>query len=424
MRSSGSSRPLPCPSTRWPGERSPAGGRALGQSGSEARLDPGRRRRAAGVTRVRSTPGDRRARRSTRDARWCRSPPTTTWGWPGHPAVVTAAHEALDRWGAGAGASRLVTGTRPVHPLPKRRSPTGTGPRPPSSFRPGSPPTSRCCRCSGTPGTPGLLRRAEPRHDHRRMPALPFRRLGLPPPPTSPTWGRARLRAPAVPAHFGRHRRGLLHGRRRRPPDGLAALCRRHGALLVLDEAHAVLGPHAGDATSPTTHGQVVRVGTLSKTLGSLGGFVAASRDVVDLLVNRARSYIFSTAPTPADAAAALAALGVLDPPTGRPGRRGWPGSSIGCRRPGTRRPATRARSSRSCSGAEQAALDASAALLDEGLWVRPSGRPRCPSAPAGSGSRCRRRTRDATWPGCCGLSRRRDPAAAGGRRAPAPTAW
>ena len=55
-----------------------------------------------------------------------------------------------------------------------------------------------------------------------------------------------------------------------------------------------------------------MRVGTLSKTLGSLGGFVAASRDVVDLLINRARPYIFSTAPTPADAAAALAALRVL----------------------------------------------------------------------------------------------------------------
>ena len=63
-----------------------------------------------------------------------------------------------------------------------------------------------------------------------------------------------------------------------------------------------------------------MRVGTLSKTLGSLGGFVAASRDVVDLIVNRARSYIFSTAPTPADAAAALAALRVsCARPKGRP---------------------------------------------------------------------------------------------------------
>ena len=77
---------------------------------------------------------------------------------------------------------------------------------------------------------------------------------------------------------------------------------RRHGALLVLDEAHAVLGPDlppAPIARGSRTADAWCRVGTLSKTLGSLGGFVAASRDVVDLLVNRARPYIFSTAPTP-----------------------------------------------------------------------------------------------------------------------------
>ena len=53
-------------------------------------------------------------------------------------------------------------------------------------------------------------------------------------------------------------------------------------------------------------------MGTLSKTLGSLGGFVAASRSISDLIVNRARSYIFTTASTPADAAAALAAIDVV----------------------------------------------------------------------------------------------------------------
>ena len=53
-------------------------------------------------------------------------------------------------------------------------------------------------------------------------------------------------------------------------------------------------------------------MGTLSKTLGSVGGFVAGSRRFVELLVNRARSFIFTTAPAPADTAAALAALRVL----------------------------------------------------------------------------------------------------------------
>jgi 7-keto-8-aminopelargonate synthetase-like enzyme/dethiobiotin synthetase len=91
--------------------------------------------------------------------------------------------------------------------------------------------------------------------------------------------------------------------------EGLARLCRRHGALLVLDEAHAVLGP---DSTGLQTEVELLRVGTLSKALGSLGGFVAGTRRWIELVVNRARPFIFTTAPTPADSAAALAALDVV----------------------------------------------------------------------------------------------------------------
>src|SRR5262249_49074740 len=56
---------------------------------------------------------------------------------------------------------------------------------------------------------------------------------------------------------------------------------------------------------------EALRIGTLSKTLGALGGFVAGPRAFVDLLVNAARPFIFTTAPTPADTAAALAALAI-----------------------------------------------------------------------------------------------------------------
>ncbi len=58
--------------------------------------------------------------------------------------------------------------------------------------------------------------------------------------------------------------------------------------------------------------GRTVVVGTMSKALGSVGGFVAAPRPIVDLIVNRARSLIFTTAPSPVDAAAALAAVGLV----------------------------------------------------------------------------------------------------------------
>lgn len=91
--------------------------------------------------------------------------------------------------------------------------------------------------------------------------------------------------------------------------DGLLDVCRRRHALLVLDEAHAVLGPHVPLNLDGVT---VLRVGTLSKSLGSLGGWVAGDAAMIDLLVNRARTYIFTTALSPADTAAGLAALGVL----------------------------------------------------------------------------------------------------------------
>lgn len=88
------------------------------------------------------------------------------------------------------------------------------------------------------------------------------------------------------------------------PLPALAELCRDQGALLVLDEAHAALGPKL--AATPGL--QVLRVGTLSKTLGALGGFVAGPGRLIELLINRARTFIFTTGLSPADTAAALAA--------------------------------------------------------------------------------------------------------------------
>src|SRR5205807_5984600 len=67
------------------------------------------------------------------------------------------------------------------------------------------------------------------------------------------------------------------------PVDELVEVCAKHGALLVLDEAHAVLGPHVDVPEGA----DVLRVGTLSKTLGALGGFVAGPAPFIDLLVNR-----------------------------------------------------------------------------------------------------------------------------------------
>jgi 7-keto-8-aminopelargonate synthetase-like enzyme len=93
------------------------------------------------------------------------------------------------------------------------------------------------------------------------------------------------------------------------PLPALAELCIEHGALLVLDEAHAVLGPQL----LPVSGLQVLHVGTLSKTLGALGGFVAGSSRLIELMINRARTFIFTTGLSPADTAAALAALRICE---------------------------------------------------------------------------------------------------------------
>lgn len=96
----------------------------------------------------------------------------------------------------------------------------------------------------------------------------------------------------------------------------LVALCRRHAALLVVDEAHAT-GLYGAQATGlceaqGVAHEVDVRVGTLSKALGSYGAFVASGRATRELLLNRARSFIFTTALPPTVCAASLEALSVL----------------------------------------------------------------------------------------------------------------
>lgn len=105
--------------------------------------------------------------------------------------------------------------------------------------------------------------------------------------------------------------------------DGDASLLReivelknRHGAWLMVDEAHAVgvVGPRGrGLAAELGVDGQVeLHMGTLSKAFGLSGGYVAASRSVIDLLINRARSFIYTTAPPASLAHAGARALELI----------------------------------------------------------------------------------------------------------------
>lgn len=99
----------------------------------------------------------------------------------------------------------------------------------------------------------------------------------------------------------------------RAPLKEIAEVKNRYGAWLMVDEAHGtgLYGPRLrGVAEELGVSGEIeVQMGTMGKALGSAGGFICGSRPLIDLLINRARSFIFSTAPVPAAAAAANAAL-------------------------------------------------------------------------------------------------------------------
>ena len=88
------------------------------------------------------------------------------------------------------------------------------------------------------------------------------------------------------------------------PLDELSVLCAQNDALLILDEAHAVLQPAGARLVC-----EVLRVGTLSKALGSQGGWIAGSKALIELFTNTARSFIYTTGLSLPDAAGALAAL-------------------------------------------------------------------------------------------------------------------
>jgi glycine C-acetyltransferase len=101
------------------------------------------------------------------------------------------------------------------------------------------------------------------------------------------------------------------------PLPDLCAVAEEFGAIMMVDDAHAsgVFG-HQGRGTVDHfgCHGRVdIQVGTLSKAMGALGGYVAGTKDFIDFLYHRARPFLFSTSHPPAVAAACLAALDVLE---------------------------------------------------------------------------------------------------------------
>ena len=96
--------------------------------------------------------------------------------------------------------------------------------------------------------------------------------------------------------------------------ENLVELKERYGAWLMLDEAHALgcYGEDGGGLAKRLAKRVEIRLGTLGKAVGAAGGFVCGSRFLIELLVNKARSFIFSTAPSPAVSAAAFAGIKLI----------------------------------------------------------------------------------------------------------------
>jgi 8-amino-7-oxononanoate synthase len=221
-----------------------------------------------------------------------------------HPAVVAAAHAALDRWGAGAGSARLVAGSRPVHGELETALAAWKGEDAALLF-----PTGYAANLGvlGTLAASGVRIVSDERNHASIVDGCRLSRAEVCVYHHGDVDQVADLlRSAPGPVLVVTDTVFSMDGDVA-PVADLAAACATQGALLVVDEAHAVLGPDVD--LDGVDH---LRVGTLSKFLGSVGGFVAGPRPFVDLLVNRARPFVFTTAPAPADGAAGLAALGVL----------------------------------------------------------------------------------------------------------------
>ena len=100
------------------------------------------------------------------------------------------------------------------------------------------------------------------------------------------------------------------------PLSALVSIAKKHDAQLVVDEAHAtgIFGADGGGLVQELELGThiAVQIGTLSKAIGALGGYVAGSQTLIDTLINEARTFIYTTALPPAVAASATAAIQVI----------------------------------------------------------------------------------------------------------------
>ena len=229
-----------------------------------------------------------------------------------HPAVVEAAVAAAQTWGAGAGASRLVTGSLDVHAELEAELAAYAGQPSALVFSTGY--HANLAVVSALADRDSLV--VSDAHVHASL--VDAVRLSRAPVEVVPH-NDVDAAAAAVGRADGRRVLVLVESiysvlGDQAPLLELASVCAEAGALLVVDEAHGlgVQGPGVVPQLGLSGLEHVVVTATLSKSLGSQGGAVLGPRQLVEHLVNRARPFIYDTGLAPAAAGAALAALEVL----------------------------------------------------------------------------------------------------------------
>jgi 8-amino-7-oxononanoate synthase len=299
-----------------------------------------------------------------------------------HPALKSAATAAIAQYGVGAGASRLVTGNHPLFRELEERLARLKGSEAACVF--GSGYLANAGIVPALAGAPDLIVIDELAHaclwagtQLSRARTLVFRHNDI---------GHARALLSGNRAHF-RHALLVTDGvfsmdGDHAPLRELAALCAAFDTWLMTDDAHGlgVIGNGRGSAFAAGGGALVpLQMGTLSKAVGGYGGYLCASRPVIDLIKTRARTLIYSTALPPGMAAAAIAALTIIESEPGL-----------------TAKPLAKARAFTSrlglpdaqspivplVLGEPEAALQASHKLAEEGFLVMPI---RPPTVPVGT---------------------------------------
>ncbi|MBT3551144.1 MAG: 8-amino-7-oxononanoate synthase [Rhodospirillaceae bacterium] len=225
-----------------------------------------------------------------------------------HPDVMLAAKDAIDTHGAGSGASRLVTGNHPLFGALEARLAQIKGTEAALIF--GSGYLANIGIIPALAGDGDLILADKLVHSCMHVGAALS---------GAKVVRFAHNDADALAAALAGERAGARNcliltesvfsmDGDRAPLGAAADLAEAHDAWLMTDDAHGfgVVTPDPAAARAP------LQMGTLSKAVGAYGGYLCASRPVIDLLVNRARSLIYSTGLSPADAGASLAALDII----------------------------------------------------------------------------------------------------------------